>query len=60
MALTPRFQRSAAGPFKPWPLGLGFEHHYGFFQGDANQWTPNLVCDNHYIDPPAGPKTATT
>jgi arylsulfatase len=53
--LTPRFHRSAAGPFGTWPLGLGFERYYGFLQGDANHWAPNLVCDNHYVDPPAGP-----
>ena len=55
--LTPRWQRSAAGPFDTWPLGLGFERYYGFLQGDTNHWTPNLVCDNHYIDaapPPRG------
>jgi len=53
--LTPRFQRSVAGPFDSWPLGLGFEQYYGFLQGDANHWAPNLVQDNHYVDPPAGP-----
>jgi arylsulfatase A-like enzyme len=51
--LTPRGQRSAAGPFDTWPLGLGFERYYGFLQGDANHWSPNLIRDNHYVDPPA-------
>jgi arylsulfatase len=54
--LTPRWQRSAAGPFDSWPLGLGFERYYGFLQGDTNQWTPNLVCDNHYVDAPRRPE----
>ena len=54
--LTPRWQRSAAGPFDTWPLGVGFERHYGFLQGDANHWAPNLVCDNHYIEPPRRPE----
>jgi len=53
--LTPRFQRSAAGPFDSWPLGLGFERYYGFLQGDANHWAPSVVQDNHYVDPPPGP-----
>jgi arylsulfatase A-like enzyme len=53
--LVPRFERSAAGPFTHWPLGFGFERYYGFLQGDANHWAPNLVRDNHYTDPPAGP-----
>ncbi|HWF23657.1 MAG TPA: arylsulfatase [Acidimicrobiales bacterium] len=54
--LTPRWQRSPAGPFDTWPLGLGFERYYGFLQGDANQWAPNLVSDNHYVDPPSRPE----
>lgn len=54
--LVPRWERSAAGPFDRWPLGLGFERFYGFLQGDTNQWTPNLVCDNHYVEPPARPE----
>jgi arylsulfatase A-like enzyme len=54
--LTPRWQRSPAGPFDSWPLGMGFEHYYGFLQGDTNHWTPNLVADNHYVDPPATPE----
>jgi arylsulfatase A-like enzyme len=54
--LTPRWQRSAAGPFDTWPLGVGFERHYGFLQGDANHWAPNLVSDNHYIEAPRRPE----
>jgi arylsulfatase A-like enzyme len=54
--LTPRWQRSAAGPFGTWPLGVGFERHYGFLQGDANHWAPNLVCDNHYTEAPRRPE----
>jgi len=53
--LTPIGERGHGGPFDQWPLGLGFETYYGFLQGDTNQWTPNLVRDNHYIDPPYGP-----
>ena len=54
--LVPRWQRSFAGPFDSWPLGLGFEHYYGFLQGDTNHWSPNLVADNHYVDPPRRPE----
>lgn len=54
--LTPRWERSASGPFDRWPTGYGFERFYGFLQGDTNHWAPQLVCDNHYTEPPAGPE----
>jgi arylsulfatase A-like enzyme len=50
--LAPRWEQSASGPFERWPLGLGFERYYGFLAGDTNQWTPELVCDNHFAEPP--------
>ncbi len=53
--LTPRWEQSAAGPFDRWPLGLGFERYYGFLNGDTNQWTPDLVSDNGFVDPPRTP-----
>ena len=54
--LTPRNDRTASGPFDTWPLGMGFERYYGFLHGDANHWTPTLVADNHYVEPPARPE----
>ncbi|MGB5657493.1 MAG: arylsulfatase [Acidimicrobiia bacterium] len=39
-----------------WPLGRGFERFYGFLGGETNQWYPDLVYDNHTIDPPATPE----
>ncbi|MGN0063079.1 MAG: arylsulfatase [Nocardioides sp.] len=54
--LTPRDDRSAAGPFDTWPLALGFERYYGFLHGDANQWTPTLVRDNSPVEAPATPE----
>jgi arylsulfatase A-like enzyme len=53
--LVPAGERSNAGPFDRWPLGFGFERYYGFLQGDTNHWSPNLVRDNHYVDPPRSP-----
>ncbi|TQK27167.1 arylsulfatase [Arthrobacter sp. SLBN-53] len=50
--LAPRGERTSAGPFGRWPLGLGFERYYGFLLGDANHWDPQLVRDNSYIDGP--------
>ncbi|UGQ12712.1 sulfatase-like hydrolase/transferase [Yinghuangia sp. ASG 101] len=54
--LTPRWERSPSGPFDRWPLGFGFERFYGFLQGDANHWAPELVCDNHYVEQPRTPE----
>lgn len=53
--LAPMEECSAAGPFDQWPLGRGFDRFYGFLDGETDQFHPSLVCDNHYIDPPAGP-----
>jgi arylsulfatase A-like enzyme len=54
--LAPRWEQSASGPFDHWPLGLGFERYYGFLNGDTNQWTPELVRDNGFIDAPRRPE----
>jgi arylsulfatase len=39
-----------------WPLARGFDRFYGFIGGEANQWYPDLVEDNHYIDQPYLPE----
>lgn len=39
-----------------WPIGRGFERYYGFLGGETNQWYPDLVYDNHPIEPPATPE----
>ncbi|HSO97206.1 MAG TPA: arylsulfatase [Acidimicrobiia bacterium] len=54
--LAPRWEQSASGPFARWPLGLGFERFYGFLGGDTNQWTPELVRDNGFVEPPRAPE----
>lgn len=54
--LTPRDERTPAGPFDCWPLGKGFERYYGFLGGDANHWAPDLVRDNSFVDPPRRPE----
>jgi arylsulfatase A-like enzyme len=50
--LIPSSQETAAGPYDRWPLGRGFERYYGFLGGDTSQWDPDLVYDNHQIEPP--------
>ena len=54
--LLPSEFESGAGPFDRWPLGRGFERFYGFLGGDTSQWYPDLVYDNHQVEPPATPK----
>ncbi|MGF7048062.1 arylsulfatase [Paenibacillus sp. DS2015] len=50
--LLPSDERSVAGPFEHWPLSRGFERYYGFLGGETNQWNPDLVAGNEYIDQP--------
>jgi arylsulfatase len=54
--LTPVEQTSAAGPYDRWPLGRGFERFYGFMGGDTHQYYPELVADNHQVEPPSTPE----
>jgi arylsulfatase len=41
---------------KRWPLGLGYDRFYGFIGGETNQWFPELIEDNHYVEQPAQPE----
>ncbi len=47
---------TGAGPFDDWPLGKGFERYYGFLEGSTDQFYPELLHDNHKIDPPRTPE----
>jgi arylsulfatase len=50
--LAPMEQCSAAGPFDQWPLARGFDRFYGFLEGETDQFHPELVADNHPVEPP--------
>ncbi len=39
-----------------WPTQMGFDRYYGFLGGETNNWYPDLVEDNHFIEPPYGPE----
>ena len=54
--LTPADQISSAGPYDRWPLGRGFERYYGFLGGETHQYYPELVYDNHQVEPPKTPE----
>jgi arylsulfatase len=53
--LCPMVDASPAGPYDQWPLQRGFDRFYGFLDGETDQFHPELVYDNHWIEPPAGP-----
>ncbi len=44
-----------AGPMTHWPLARGFDRYYGFLGGATDQFSPELVIDNHPVDPPNDP-----
>jgi arylsulfatase A-like enzyme len=54
--LTPADQTSAAGPYNRWPLSRGFERYFGFLGGDTHQYYPELVYDNHSVEPEKTPE----
>ncbi len=54
--LTPSNHETAAGPYDRWPVARGFERFYGFLGGDTSQWYPDLVYDNHQVEPPKTPE----
>jgi arylsulfatase len=41
---------------KYWPLGLGYDRFYGFIGGETNQWYPELIEDNHFVEQPYSPE----
>jgi arylsulfatase A-like enzyme len=49
-------EMNMASTKRNWPVGRGFERYYGFLGGETNQWYPDLVYDNHLVDPPALPE----
>jgi len=53
--LAPAGEMAMGGPKDKWPLGRGFERFYGFLGGETDQFHPDLVYDNHQIDPPRRP-----
>ena len=39
-----------------WPLQKGFDRFYGFLGGETNNWYPDLVEDNRFIEQPYSPE----
>jgi len=53
---VPEQDIASGGSRKEWPLTKGFDRYYGFLGGETNQWYPDLIEDNHFIDQPYGPE----
>ena len=49
-------RRAPPGPYDQWPLGRGFERFYGFLDALTDHFYPDLVHDNHRVDPPKTPE----
>jgi arylsulfatase A-like enzyme len=54
--LAPATEMTMGSPRDKWPLGRGFERFYGFMGGETDQYHPDLVHDNHDIEPPRTPE----
>jgi len=39
-----------------WPLRKGFDRYYGFIGGETNNWYPDLIEDNKFIEAPYTPE----
>jgi arylsulfatase A-like enzyme len=53
---VPETDCSPGASRKQWPLNMGFDRYYGFIGGETNQWYPDLIEDNHFIDAPYTPE----
>jgi arylsulfatase A-like enzyme len=52
---VPEQEVASGASRKQWPLQMGFDRFYGFLGGETNQWFPDLVEDNRFIQQPYGP-----
>jgi arylsulfatase len=53
---VPEQDVSSGGSKAQWPTQMGFDRYYGFIGGETNQWYPDLVEDNHFIEAPYTPE----
>lgn len=54
--LAPSHQLTAAGPYNYWPLNKGFDKFYGILEDSTDQYKPDLVMDNTFIEVPKDPE----
>ncbi|MFC2949706.1 arylsulfatase [Virgibacillus sediminis] len=48
--LSPSHQATPSGPYENWPLGKGFDRFYGFLEDSTDQFQPEIVNDNSFVD----------
>ena len=53
---VPEQDVAPGGSRSEWPTQQGFDRFYGFLGGETNNWYPDLVEDNHFIEPPDSPE----
>ncbi len=53
--LIPESENSPAGPFDHWPTHQGFDHYYGYLDGETNQWHPELTHGTEPVEMKAPP-----
>ena len=53
---TPIDEFSMGASKKNWPLGQGYDRFYGFNGGETNNWYPDLIEDNHFVNQPYEPQ----
>lgn len=53
---VPEQDVAPGGNRSEWPLQKGFDRFYGFIGGETNQWYPDLVEDNRFIEQPYMPE----
>ncbi len=53
--LAPEEECNTASTRRNWPVGRGFDRYYGFLGGESDQYYPDLVSDNQFVEPPYSP-----
>ncbi len=53
---VPEQDIAPGGSRSEWPTQQGFDRFYGFLGGETNNWYPDLVEDNRFIEAPYGPE----
>jgi arylsulfatase A-like enzyme len=53
---VPVWETSPMGPYRQWPVGMGFEYFYGFIGGETNQWYPALYEGTTPVEPDKTPE----